>query len=809
MTSTVARRNEILVVGVVPAVTRLTMDAAGESSSSQPSSIAPSAIKRKYNDLQADEHDDIATPAPPISSPQPPSSPQRVLDSITSTSHDAHKTYIARTAPHVLGRTPTPSGSRTPSVAASGRSSPSSDDDRSTPDHILSPSPASTVQSHHILPPGYRGPALRKDDPEEIAPPPHLLPTPGSATLFSITNFALNRNGWRYTTAGPSSQNLPRTVFRTLETAPAGVHWCWSDRSPFTKYSADATTVCSDKGFRSARTNVGVRSGEYYAEIEILPPEQLVAGVGAPGPIPAAMKDGAHVRVGWARREAQINAPVGFDGYSYGYRDKTGDKVTLSRPLPYGKPFTAGDVVGLYIKLPPLRQAEDEHDPANIRRERIAIRYRAQLFFESLEYPKNREMEQLMERSRKGNSLEEAYTGIEGTGIFAPHDPLTALEHASTNGIVNGMNGAVGGGSSSSAKVKNRKNPGGKDKPSGPPKPSLRPVPKLIGSKIGFFVNGEPQGIAFRDLFDFRPLRVKGFAETKVSSATKGPTKGGSAKKGDANAPFINVKARENVFDDGTLGYYPFASMYGGARARLITDETAFRFRPPDDIEAALEAVSTPGGDSESQAVKMEGARAWKPVSARFDEHMTEMWEYDLLDEARAQEAAAKEESDKERRNEAAKARYAAKKGQQRDQEPLVHFDGSMHTDDKVEAHHQDGLAKGYSSHATPNETPGSPPPELEPASPKSSTSPHHSTHSITVLIGQRDEDMRVDDNNALSTEDQALMLMTPSDAYEASPSDPTSTATAHTPLLPAMQDTRTEDVDMTDNLDGDDPLET
>ncbi len=55
----------------------------------------------------------------------------------------------------------------------------------------------------------------------------------------------------------------------------------------------------------------------------------------------------------------------------------------------------------------------------------------------------------------------------------------------------------------------------------------------------------------------------------------------------------INVKARENVFDDGALGYFPFVSSYGGARARLITGENGFRFPPPDDIEAALEGITS------------------------------------------------------------------------------------------------------------------------------------------------------------------------------------------------------------------------
>lgn len=647
--------------------------------------------KRKYQDLiqsGAVSHALVGTTSspPPSSSSLPPSSPPHPYRSASSTpvpqsTSDAQKVYIARTAPHLLGRGPTPSSSRTPSVLTSGRSSPTSDDGCSTPDGTSS-TPTSSNQSHHSLPEGYRGPALRKNDAEDFAASPHLAPTVGSATLFHTVNFAVNRNGWRYTAAGPASQHLPKTLFKTLVTRPASVHWCWSDRSPFTKISADADIVSTDKGFRSARTNIGVRQGEWYAEIEILPPEHLTVGVGAPGSLPAPMKDGPHVRLGWGRREAPLNAPVGFDGYSYGLTDKAGDKVTLSRPLPYGKPFKAGDVVGMYIKLPEETTPKDDNDPANIKRERIAIRYKGQLYFESLEYPRTREMEQLMERSRKGNSIEDALKGIDGTGIFEPQNTALSSTAAAdgATGIAGSMigngasvpsagSGVLSGGGGGSAKVKNRKNPGSKEKPSGPTPPSLRPIPKMLGSKIGFFVNGEPQGIAFRDLFDFRPLRVRGFsglkpAAHKSTSLSSRSSKQDTAKKGDPTEPVINVKPRENIFDDGELGYFAFVSSYGGARAKLVTGENGFRFPPPDDIEAALEKVDS--SSSDSMQIKPEASteafRRWKPLSARFEEHLHEMWAYDLQDEVKAQAMADKLAEEKARRNNAAKERYAAAK---------------------------------------------------------------------------------------------------------------------------------------------------
>jgi len=106
------------------------------------------------------------------------------------------------------------------------------------------------------------------------------------------------------------------------------------------------------------------------------------------------MESMREVMSGWGggRREAPLNGPVGLDGYSYGYRDKTGEKVTLSRPRPYGRPYGTGDVIGMYISLPPRRKAskKDPNDPAHIKRERIPIDLKGQEVFEMLEYRNQR-----------------------------------------------------------------------------------------------------------------------------------------------------------------------------------------------------------------------------------------------------------------------------------------------------------------------------------------------------------------------------------------------------------------------------------
>lgn len=57
------------------------------------------------------------------------------------------------------------------------------------------------------------------------------------------------------------------------------------------------------------RATHGVHRGGYFWEALILPSH---------GP-------DAHYRIGWSTRQGDLQAPVGFDQYSYGYRDTGGE----------------------------------------------------------------------------------------------------------------------------------------------------------------------------------------------------------------------------------------------------------------------------------------------------------------------------------------------------------------------------------------------------------------------------------------------------------------------------------------------------
>ncbi|KAG8739035.1 hypothetical protein FRC10_006230 [Ceratobasidium sp. 414] len=455
---------------------------------------------------------------------------------------------------------------------------------------------------------------------EGVSRGPVFLPISERDTSeFRLTaDIPMNRMGFRYIPAGPST--MPGIICRTLESPPASrVHVSWEDRSPFVRVTEDGLRLTTDKGYRSARLNVPVREGKWYLEV-------VIERGGGDGKGEGTNPEGAHVRLGWARREAPLNGPVGLDGYSYGIRDKTGEKVTLSRSKPYGKPFRSGDVIGLYISLPPRPESQpgDPTDPARIMRKRIPIQFKHQLYFESMEYRVSKEMEALLEQNNK--------------------PPPPALPSPTKR-------------SAKSLPERGRKKP--------PPAPVMRPLPILHGSKVAFFVNGECQGVAFEDIYDYLQLRV----DPKSSSAK-------ASKKGGVEA---FQRERENIFDDGWLGYYPFVSVFGGGLARINAGPD-FLFRPPDDIDALLEQGT-------NSSVKLENSTpTWRPLQERYQEFMSEQWALDAKEEAHAKaaleanqaEAARRVEAARKRRENDQRRREALKAEREAATPPVDHTPGTM-----------------------------------------------------------------------------------------------------------------------------------
>lgn len=334
-------------------------------------------------------------------------------------------------------------------------------------------------------------------------------------------------------------------------------------------FDSSGKHITTDKGFRMARANVAVREGRWYWECKVTRGTLKNKGPDDPDSY-------GHVRVGWARREASLDAPVGFDAYSYGIRDVAGQKVHMSRPkdfFPPGEDLRQGDVIGLEIQLPSehlhRKVVQGEYNPAvdlvdedlppgaeapNIVRDRIPIRFKANIYFEKIDYHTTKELDDLMNPSPVGPS---APAG-------SSHGP----------------------------------NPNHRF-------PSLRTLPH---SHIKIYKNGVLMGTPWTDLFAFLP---------------------------PASKPLAQPGARE-CLDDGMLGYYPAVSVFRGGAAE-VNFGPKFWYPPPgsegnqEDVEMR-DADADAQGQANSLSAGSDSAPL-RPLSERYDEQIVEDIVYDVIDE--------------------------------------------------------------------------------------------------------------------------------------------------------------------------------
>lgn len=501
----------------------------------------------------------------------------------------------------------------------------------------------------------------------------------------------------------------------------SAVHLDWLDRSLYLKISPSAMTCTAEKGFRSVRGNVPVRQGAWYFECLILKgggegktavagdqggpalkgkptgpvserlglgPGRQPPGVGtngttessvtsptqsgsrasntqnpsAPGTASSSSSDGAHVRIGWARREAPVNGPCGLDAYSYGIRDATGEKVTLSRPKAYAElggkgGFGTGDVVGCLISLPdrsvededqsmgrregkplsnrdPVRKssAKDEFDPSWIKRKRIPIRYKGQLYFESMEYTVPKEMEALVARDGRAMVPPADVNGepssvVAGQGIDSrakSHTSPTKGKNDKARGKGKQAGKAVRKKAGGARRKRNEDRDYGEDSDEESRLPKTRTLPRLHGSKISFFLNGKPMASspAFEDIFDFLPLRQ---TDAEIASQAALIKKLGALE--------ASLRNRENPNDDGTLGYYPFISCFGGGKVQ---------FHPGPNWMAPVDPMSWNLGFKMGRDGFQEPIVP-RPLIERWQEFRDEETLYDRADEDELTELLRKE----------------------------------------------------------------------------------------------------------------------------------------------------------------------
>ncbi|KAH8681317.1 hypothetical protein BX600DRAFT_429268 [Xylariales sp. PMI_506] len=376
--------------------------------------------------------------------------------------------------------------------------------------------------------------------------PHHDITTPDGSKVefFETSEHVYNKKNFHYLHCVADPAFPSSFYYRQTEPEPHGAHISFEDAATHMFLDQSGRHITTNKGFRMARANVAIRQGRWYWECKIT---RGTLNKSEPG---GKLESNGHVRMGFARREASLDAPVGFDAYSYGIRDVAGQKVHMSRPkdfFPPGEDIVEGDVIGLEIQLPseqlhrkvvqghynPAIDFADEPDLTsaegpNIVRDRIPIRFKAHIYFEKIDYHTTKELEDLMNPSPAGSS------GSSNNSTPNPNHPV----------------------------------------------PALRTLPN---SYIRVYKNGVLMGTPFTQLLSFLP---------------------------PASRPQAQVGAREGL-DDGMLGYYPAISVFRGGAAEVNFGPN-FWFPPPglsptsDSVEKVPEVTGSNGG-SGGEDVEMGG----------------------------------------------------------------------------------------------------------------------------------------------------------------------------------------------------------
>ncbi|XP_039378724.1 set1/Ash2 histone methyltransferase complex subunit ASH2 isoform X1 [Mauremys reevesii] len=189
-----------------------------------------------------------------------------------------------------------------------------------------------------------------------------------------------NKDGYRYILAEPdphapdpekleldcwAGKPIPGDLYRAClyERVLLALH----DRAPQLKISDDRLTVIGEKGYSMVRASHGVRKGDWYFEISVdeMPPDTAA-------------------RLGWSQPLGNLQAPLGYDKFSYSWRSKKGTKFHQSIGKHYSAGYGQGDVLGFYISLP--EDTETAKSLPDTYKDKALIKFKSYLYFEEKDF---------------------------------------------------------------------------------------------------------------------------------------------------------------------------------------------------------------------------------------------------------------------------------------------------------------------------------------------------------------------------------------------------------------------------------------
>ncbi|XP_045519047.1 set1/Ash2 histone methyltransferase complex subunit ASH2 isoform X1 [Pieris brassicae] len=190
------------------------------------------------------------------------------------------------------------------------------------------------------------------------------------------TEHPFNKDGYRYILAEPdphapfrqefdesnewSGKPIPGWLYRSL--CPGVVLLALHDRAPQLKIAEDRLAVTGDKGYCMVRATHGVSRGIWYWEASV-----------------EEMPEGAAARVGWGRRYANLQAPLGYDKFGYSWRSRKGTRFHESRGKHYSNSYGEGDTLGFLIVLP---ESHSTKYTPNTYKDRPLVKFKSHLYYE-------------------------------------------------------------------------------------------------------------------------------------------------------------------------------------------------------------------------------------------------------------------------------------------------------------------------------------------------------------------------------------------------------------------------------------------
>lgn len=185
-----------------------------------------------------------------------------------------------------------------------------------------------------------------------------------------------NRDGYRYILAEPDphapcrqefdeSQDMagkPIPGFLCRVATPESVLLALQDRAAQLNVSEDRLHLSGAKFYCTARATHGVNRGTWYFEVKV-----------------TDLPEGAATRIGWAQKNANLQAPLGFDKFGYSCRSRKGTRFHDSIGKHYCEGYKQGDVLGCLIHLPEISGAD--YLPPTFK-DKPLIKFKSHLYYE-------------------------------------------------------------------------------------------------------------------------------------------------------------------------------------------------------------------------------------------------------------------------------------------------------------------------------------------------------------------------------------------------------------------------------------------